>query len=143
MTMLFQSPDGVKWLAVPQRWSHQGKVHDFGGHWPRARRAGWIAIPTPLPDVREEALEANRTECTRRILAALDQDPQKARDKQTSIALGLYGEEARQAWAGWVGRNIDAENAAAEAIQAADSHEKVAAVAVAWPVWSGGRLRRA
>lgn len=94
--------------------------------------------PTPptLAEAKAAAIEANRTACTANILAPLDSDQTRARDKQASVIMGLYGQALQDQWPVWVNACIAAENAAADAIEAAVDVAAVAAVTVNWPTWS-------
>ena len=85
----------------------------------------WVALP--IETVRASAIEANRAECRTRIHAVWPQE------KQRSAALGVYGEEGQDDCADWIAACIQAENAAADLIDAAATTDAVFAVVPTWP----------
>jgi len=93
------------------------------------------AQPTPselsaaeLPAAKAVAIAANRAECSRRIFERYPPG------RQLSALAGLYDSANAAAMHEWIARNIAAENAAADAIEAATTVAAVEAVTVAWPV---------
>jgi len=93
-------------------------------------RAGHVAVPCLavrlLALAKHDAIEANRAECSRRILAVWSEN------RQRSCSLGVYPPAQVQACADWIAAHVAAENAAADLIDAAAT---VAAVKGVQPVW--------
>jgi hypothetical protein len=115
------------------------------------KSAGWTLIADPpsarhswngsawvgpsLATLKSERIEADRQECQARIYSVWPLA------KQISLGLGgVYDAADAADCAVWVNANIDASNAARDIINAesTDTPEKIAAVVVAWPTYTGG-----
>jgi hypothetical protein len=105
----------------------------------------WLHSSTPpttqeiaaavLPARKALRIEADRQECQARIYSVWPLA------KQISLGLGgVYNAADAADCAVWVNANIDASNAARDIINAesTDTPEKIAAVVVAWPTYTGG-----
>jgi len=130
-----QTPTGALLTITPgRRWS-DGDWHWTGTETPETLAAhGYIVQPEPPPppeptlaELKTRAIEANRMECSRRIL---DRWPDWA---QRNCALGVYSAAETEACAAWVFACTAAEDAAAGLIDAAADAAGVAAVTVEWP----------
>ena len=90
----------------------------------------WEAPPTPqlpLAEYKAAAIERNRDECTRRILALWPEA------KQRNANAGHYSAAVVVAKDKWITDHVKAENTAANTINEATSHAGVDAVTPAWP----------
>lgn len=90
--------------------------------------------PTPaeiaaaeLPAAKQFAIAANRAECSLRIYARYPVG------RQLSSLAGRYDAANVAVMDEWIVANIQAENTAADAIEAATTVQAVEAVTVAWP----------
>lgn len=86
-----------------------------------------LYLDVPIEDARADLRAAIRSEATNRI-EALWPDW-----RQRSAALGVYGEAGRQACAAWIAAHRQAVDDADVLIAAAQGHEQLSMVAVAWP----------
>lgn len=111
------APTGYEWRPADPAYTLVGELSTPQGEW----------VAEPIEAVRARAIEANRATCRDRILAVWPEA------KQRSAALGVYGAAGQAECADWIAANVQAENAAADSIAAADTAAAVAAVIPAWP----------
>ena len=98
--------------------------------WAACGLSEYVAPPKPpltLAQLKASLIAENRAECNRRILAAWPLE------KQINLVDGTYPPERAQECTDWKAAHIEAENAAANLINAAETIQAAQAVTVEWP----------